>query len=378
MKFFPLKTTQFYKVTMTFFKEISLSVSIVVFIAGCPSVANAGLLSFMSTIISTPASANVVSSTKSSQTSQNMPVLEAATNLRPILADDTTAVVSGDALTAEVGPGGTIADINQASSTQISIYVVRDGDNLSKIAQLFGVSVNTILWANNLTSKSVVNPGDTLVILPMSGIQYAVKKGDTLQAIIKTYKADTNEVLQYNNITIDSPLAIGQTILIPDVEANSAVDISTTKHTTVKKPVYGAPGSNPAHDTHGPNYDSYYVLPVAQATETTDLHGYNAVDLAAPKGTTIVASAAGQVIIARAGAWNGGYGNYVVISHSNGTQTLYGHMSKILVSAGQTVAQGQKIGLVGSTGESTGPHVHFEVRGAHNPFAGLYQEIVSR
>jgi LysM repeat protein len=374
MKFSLLKKTQLYKVIMTFFKEISLCASIVALITFYPTIAQAGifssLVSGVSNIILPPASASVTTSSTDSETSATMSLLTPAINVDPTppLAEDLP--VSGDALTAEVGPDGTTADVDQASSTQISVYVVRPGDNLSKIAQLFGVSVNTILWANNLTSSSVISTGDTLVILPMSGIQYKVQKGDTLQSIIKKYNADTDGVLQYNNITIDSPLTIGQTILIPDVEAINAVNISSTRHASPARLGWGAPGSNPAHNTNGPDYDSDYILPVAYATETTDLHGYDAVDLAAPMGTSIVAADSGTVIIAKSGGlWNGGYGNYVVISHPNGTQTLYAHMSKVLASVGQTVAQGQRIGLVGKTGEATGPHVHFEVRGARNPFS---------
>ena len=90
--------------------------------------------------------------------------------------------------------------------------------------------------------------------------------------------------------------------------------------------------------------------------------------MAAPVGTPIRASAGGVVIISRSSGYNGGYGSYVVISHSNGTQTLYAHMNKVQAIQGTTVAQGELIGTVGSTGKSTGPHVHFEVRGAANPF----------
>jgi murein DD-endopeptidase MepM/ murein hydrolase activator NlpD len=102
---------------------------------------------------------------------------------------------------------------------------------------------------------------------------------------------------------------------------------------------------------------------------TQGLHGYNGIDIGAPSGTGILASAAGTVIIAnRSGGWNGGYGNYIVIQHDNGTQTLYAHASRIYATAGQRVAQGALIGAVGRTGKATGPHLHFEVRGATNPF----------
>jgi murein DD-endopeptidase MepM/ murein hydrolase activator NlpD len=102
---------------------------------------------------------------------------------------------------------------------------------------------------------------------------------------------------------------------------------------------------------------------------TQGVHGYNAVDLGAAVGTPFMASAAGEVIVARATGWNGGYGQYVVIRHDNGTQTLYSHASGIVVGVGQRVVQGQVIGYVGSTGRSTGPHLHFEIRGGpRNPF----------
>ena len=102
--------------------------------------------------------------------------------------------------------------------------------------------------------------------------------------------------------------------------------------------------------------------------KTQGIHGYNGVDLASSCGEPVFASASGSVILARPTGWNSGYGQYTVLSHSNSTQTLYAHLSKIFVSPGQNVSQGAIIGLIGSTGRSTGCHVHFEVRGARNPF----------
>ena len=103
--------------------------------------------------------------------------------------------------------------------------------------------------------------------------------------------------------------------------------------------------------------------------QTQNIHGYNAVDLAAPTGTPIMAAADGTVIVAKSGGWNGGYGSYVVIQHGNGSQTLYAHMSKVAAYDGESVVQGQVIGYVGETGDATGPHVHFEIRdGIRNPF----------
>ena len=111
-----------------------------------------------------------------------------------------------------------------------------------------------------------------------------------------------------------------------------------------------------------------FPLPLPGSLKTQGLHGYNALDFSAAYGTPVVASAAGDVIVVRNGGWNGGYGNYMVIRHGNGTQTLYSHTSQNIAYAGQSVVQGQVIGYVGSSGRATGPHLHFEVRGAWNPF----------
>jgi murein DD-endopeptidase MepM/ murein hydrolase activator NlpD len=102
--------------------------------------------------------------------------------------------------------------------------------------------------------------------------------------------------------------------------------------------------------------------------KTQGIHGHNAVDLANKLNTPIVAAAAGTVIVAKQGGWNGGYGNYVVIDHHNGVQTLYAHMNSLNTTVGSDVTQGQVIGFMGETGDATGVHVHFEVRGAVNPF----------
>jgi murein DD-endopeptidase MepM/ murein hydrolase activator NlpD len=110
------------------------------------------------------------------------------------------------------------------------------------------------------------------------------------------------------------------------------------------------------------------MRPVASGIRTQGIHGHNGVDLASSVGTPIYAAATGNVIISRVGGWNGGYGNYIVISHSNGTQTLYGHLNSISVNSGDNVVKGQFIGTMGNTGKSTGPHLHFEIRGARNPF----------
>ena len=242
----------------------------------------------------------------------------------------------------------------------ISVYTVHKGDTLESIAKLFNVSTNTIIWGNNLTSKKI-KEGDVLTILPVSGIRHTIKKGDTIKSIAKKYNADASDISLFNGITGETALTVGDVLLVPDGEI--AVEKPKAKVTTAKG---GKKVTTKAGDLT--RYDGYYIRPISGGRRTVGIHGHNAVDLATKAGSPIYAAASGKVIIARTGGYNGGYGNYIVISHPNGTQTLYAHNSQNLVSAGESVVQGQVIGAVGSTGKSTGPHVHFEIRGARNPF----------
>ena len=319
-----------------------------------PLAAEASFFSFVSHIFNSK-NEETVKSTKNN--SQNMALLQATVNADPNSGKgggDIT-IVGGTALLPETGPTGTMADIKENNfGDQINIYVVRQGDSLSQIAKMFGVSVNTIIWGNEIKGSTII-PGQTLIILPVSGVKHTVKAGDTVRSIAAAYKGDVDEILQFNNLSLNSALSIGEVVIIPDGEV--AVSHITTPGAT----------SN-VHGTGGPSYVGYYARPVIGAVKTQGLHGYNGIDLGAPVGTPIYASAAGDVLISRTSGWNGGYGQYVVISHLNGTQTLYAHMSQNVAFEGAKVFQGQLIGYVGATGKSTGPHLHFEVRGAKNPF----------
>jgi len=298
--------------------------------------------------------------------SQNLPLLSPAVNLdpHPSAGGGDISFVGGQALLAQEGPSGTVADLPETPvNSQISVYTVHDGDTLSGIAKMFEVSVGTIIGANNLQGKAI-RPGDQLIILPITGIEYKVQKGDTIAAIAKKYKSDAGDIAQYNDLSGDTSLVVGDKIIIPNGEAPTPVVV--VKKTTTKKKI----GAEPFLGGSGPSISGYYAWPVAGGVITQRLHGWNGVDIGASVGTNVYAAAGGTVIIAKSGGgWNGGYGNYVVISHANGTQTLYGHLSRVLVSPGESVAQGETIGKMGSTGMSTGSHLHFEVRGAVNPFA---------
>ena len=265
------------------------------------------------------------------------------------------AIVDSVALESNGNDSEAFVDLGKSGTGQISVYVVRDGDTLGEIALMFGVSTNTIIWANDIRGSSI-KVGQELVILPISGVRHVVKSGDTLKSIATKYKADLADILSYNGLASDAKIKSGDIVIIPDGV------ISITKTTP-------AQSSGTRIYQSYPTYAGYYLRPIVGGRKSQGVHhGHNGVDLAAPIYTPILASADGKVIISRSGGYNGGYGTYVVISHANGTQTLYAHMSVNSVSTGQNVAQGQVIGAVGSTGRSTGPHLHFEVRGAKNPF----------
>jgi len=336
---------------------IAISLVIVVILTlFTPVYAHAGFFSLLGDIFKKIINSEVYEKTINSQ---NVAILKAALNFdpNPAKGGGNITIVGGSALLPDSGPLGTLVDVENFSPTSdnISIYIVREGDSLSQIAEMFGVSANTIIWANDIERGDLINTGQTLVILPVSGVRYTVKKGDTLQSIAKEFKGDVNEIARFNDIENTAKLAVGTEIVIPDGELGATV----RRQYALTTKVYGA---------GGPLYEGYYLIPVIGGKRTQKLHGFNAVDIGASFGTSVRASASGNIIIIRSTGWNGGYGKYIVVSHSNGTQTLYAHLSSIVAEAGSYVTKGETLGYVGSSGRSTGPHVHFEIRGAKNPF----------
>lgn len=287
--------------------------------------------------------------------SQTMSLLEGYLNINPVgTGGAEVAIVDRTALESNGGESEVFVDLGKSGTGQISVYIVREGDTLSEIAEMFGVSTNTIIWANDLRGTTI-KEGQELVILPISGVRHVVKSGDTLKSVAAKYKADLNDILSYNGFTTGTKIKPGDVVIIPDGV------ISATQSSLAK-----TSGSQTSQGY--PSYTGYYLRPLAGGRKSQGRHGNNGVDLAVPIYTPILASADGKVIVSRTGGYNGGYGTYIVISHANGTQTVYAHMSVNSVSVGEWVDQGQVIGAVGMTGKTTGPHLHFEVRGARNPF----------
>jgi LysM repeat protein len=283
-------------------------------------------------------------------------LLTALQNPNPLAARGGAEIVVDDNVLKSTGPVGEdeIAEY-KSSSGEIRVYTVREGDSLSQIAEMFDVTTNTIMWANDITRATSIQAGDTLVILPIAGVRHVVKKGDTVSTIAKKYEGDVDEILSYNQLDSADDISVGDTVIIPGGAMHMA-------------PARVSAGAQPVRVSGAAAVSTGFVHPAPGAARTQGLHGYNAVDLAAGYGTAIRAAAAGEVIVSKTSGWNGGYGNYIVVRHASGAQTLYAHLMSNNVGVGSYVSQGQVIGGMGSTGKSTGTHLHFEVRGARNPF----------
>ena len=246
-------------------------------------------------------------------------------------------------------------DKETSERKEIIYYIVQAGDTVSTISRRFGITVNTILWANNLSAYSLIRPGDKLTILPCSGVLYTVKKGDTLARIAQKYDIELEKIVDSNSL--GETLAVGQQLILP-----GAKKIQTT---TVSKKTTNYTGVSVIKDLISPSTtktnSSSMVWPTVGNRITQYFSwAHNGLDIANKVGTPIYAANSGTVIIAQTG-YNGGYGNTILIDHGNGVRTRYGHASKLLVKVGDKVEKGQTIMLMGSTGRSTGPHLHFEV-----------------
>lgn len=236
---------------------------------------------------------------------------------------------------------------------QVVEYTVQPGDKLSFIALDYGVSVESIMWANNLRDSDSIRPDQILKIPPVSGIIHMVKKGDTIKTIAKKYSVESHNIIAYNGLPQDGQLQVDDEIIVPDGKIRGSTGIAVARKSAF---------------SHLPSLGDYFLTP-AIGRNWGRVHGRNGVDIANSCGTSIFAAAEGSIATADGVGWNGGFGKFIKLIHPNGTETVYAHASKLLVSVGEYVSRGQLIALIGSTGRSTGCHLHFEVHGARNPLA---------
>lgn len=349
-----------------------------------PFTAHAGFFSFVGGMLGTGAEASEVASFEAvpSQT-ENVQVGNAlepslTTDLKNVSNTPFVTIVGDEAIESAVGPLGTAADMSKdgytSSSATINVYLVKPGDTLDSIAKAFNVTRQAIVYANSDINKAdLTKPGTSLIIIPLNGALYIVKKGDTTESISKKYKISVADILEYNVLEKASDLKVGTTIILVGVSKSALID----KPVIVKKPTPTKPvvmDDNPVIDGHPSGQIAKgFIWPlttgVGRVSQT--IHGANGVDIAAAKGTPIYAIADGMILIAKTSGYNGGYGLYVVENFTSGGQSLYGHMSKVVAVQGSSVKQGDLIGYVGSTGKSTGPHLHIEGRGIANPYKSL-------
>lgn len=266
--------------------------------------------------------------------------------------------VSREALRASTPPltvtskvlGAIVGQSDNDVKLEIFKYEVEEGDTTASVAQKFGISQNTVIWANDLSATSVLKKGQALDILPVSGALHMVRPSDTLSEIASWYKVEAADIVNFNQLASAEEIFTGDILIIPNGVMPRVLPQS--RLTLVPS--------------------SYFIYPIPSPHRITQgAHSHNAVDFSNGNcGESVYAASGGTV--QRTGYTSLG-GNYVRILHGNGVVTYYGHLSAILAKAGAKVYQGQTIGYTGYTGYTIprgpgGCHVHFEVRGGTNPF----------
>jgi murein DD-endopeptidase MepM/ murein hydrolase activator NlpD len=275
----------------------------------------------------------------------------------PIFAaqDNQLSLASSSAEKQSALTGQEVFQTNVSSKPRDKIitYSVERGDTLSTVANKFGISENTIRWENNLDSDTLT-VGQSLQILPVTGIAYKVQDGDTVYSVAKKYNIDAQNIVDYpfNEFAgngVKFGLISGETLIVPN-------GIEPSAQQTVKPYVYAVSGPVPVTS------DGFTWPTRGIVTQFASFY-HMALDIAAPIGTPLVAASSGTVDYVSLGTYDTGYGNNVWVNKGDGVRYHYAHMESVNVSVGQHVTGGQTIiGWIGVTGNTTGPHVHFEIQ----------------
>ena len=253
-------------------------------------------------------------------------------------------------------------------------YRVKTGDTFQSIGNRYGVSWELVAAMNNISAPYTLKPGQQIYIPRDPQTEIVVAKGDTLWELSRKYDVDLGMLMVYNGLYANDVLDVGQVLYLPgdtggepvitaSAETLASRSAATTRRTRVSTMQVSTASAKQVSTKQGSTKQGGWTLPI-KGTVTSEYgkrsSGYHhGIDLAAPQGTTIKAAKGGTVLYS--GWYNSIYGNAVIIDHGNGQKTLYGHCSKTTAKKGATVSAGEKIALVGSTGRSTGPHVHFEI-----------------
>ncbi|MGD0750707.1 MAG: M23 family metallopeptidase [Anaerolineales bacterium] len=252
--------------------------------------------------------------------------------------------------------------ITSKTTYTISDYTVQPGDALFSIAAQFNIKPETLLWANNdilQGSPDSLRIGQVLKVPPVDGVYYQVQTGDTLASIADKFSAKLDDILNWPGNDIDlttQQVTPGDYVMVPGGQEQVVVWVVPSVPSTGALNSAGNPcGAGPVGNGFIWPTGNHYL------SGNNFWSGHPGIDIAAGLGAPVWAASAGTVTIAQ-GGWNGGYGNVVMIDHNNGYLTVYGHLSQINVVPCESVSAGSSIGLAGSTGNSTGPHLHFEIR----------------
>jgi murein DD-endopeptidase MepM/ murein hydrolase activator NlpD len=238
----------------------------------------------------------------------------------------------------------------QTSEPRLIEYISKAEETVESIAAKYGVTVTTVTLSNNINKDTLLTDGQKLIFPSINGIVYKIKDGENLWDLASAYKINLDDLIAINDFDSPDKLKVGQQIILPSVESlnveKKILAKATSSSTSVSRG--GWPASGKITSKFGPRWG----------------REHKGIDIAVSTGTSVKASMPGKVTFS---GWEGGYGYLVKISHGNGLETYYGHNSKLIAKVGQTVDKGTVIAKSGSTGNSTGPHVHFEVRKNGDP-----------
>ena len=284
-------------------------------------------------------------------------------------ADDGESYATTSVGSAVASPTLSQGTASVAAREKTENYVVEEGDTLGAISDKFGLNLSTVLWANGLTFRSTINKGLSLSIPPVDGVMYTVKKGDTLNKIALGYGVETEKIIATNKLASADDLRVGDDLLLPGAEPPAP---AVRKKTAPLASLFTDKSSGSSSTAGGGSKWTPFVAPKGDGDVSgtwvwpttwhviTQKYGWKhtGIDLDGDYNTQSYAASDGVVIFS---GWRNGYGNTVEINHGNGVVTRYGHHSKMFVKEGDVVRAGQTIAQTGSTGRSTGTHLHFEV-----------------
>ncbi|NMC08970.1 M23 family metallopeptidase [Candidatus Microgenomates bacterium] len=263
-------------------------------------------------------------------------------------------------------------------------YIVKGGDTVASIAKYYEISTETLLWANNMSSSGVIKPGQKLEIPPSDGVLVVVSKGDTLASLAKKYSASEQAIADFNWLDYPFTLEVSSKLFIPEGKMPATVRTyaSSSPSFAVKNQYTKTATSTTGGDSKVGRFLSWPVAGragiISQYYKGYYHTGIDIADRSLPK---IVSAASGTVIFAGCAGYcpplgstygGSGYAWAIQVDHGNGYSTWYAHLKNIYVKSGQKVSAGQVIGQMGSTGRSTGPHVHFELRKNNSHINPIY------